>query len=162
VVGNFGFADVAAGPYTLEADDPGKTTSYRTITVASGGPPSFFSFVLESAAAGGGATQSARVSTAPKKIRVNGDIEARKMISQPPPKYPPSAKARGVQGKVEIDALISAAGVPEKLRVVSSPDKELSKAALDAVRQWRYRPTLLNGKPVAVETTIDVDFELRR
>jgi TonB family protein len=161
--GNFSFADVAPGRYTLEADSPGKASSYRTITVRPGGWPPFFPFVLESrTVAGGGTTHATMPGETPKKLRINGAVEDAKLISQPHPRYPASAKARRIQGMVEIDAIISAAGVPDKLRVVRSPDTELSKAALDAVRQWRYRPTLLNGKPIAVETTIDVDFTLRR
>jgi TonB family protein len=159
--GNFGFKDVTAGRYSLEADFPGKAPSYRTISVKPGGPAPFFQFVLESGAAAGGATHPTMLGKAPKRIRINGEVEAAKAISQPPPKYPQSAKARGVQGLVRIDAIISAAGAPEQLSVMSSPDKELSKAAVDAVRQWRYRPTLLNGKPVAIETEVDVDFSLQ-
>lgn len=156
--GNFGFAEVSAGHYSLEADFPGKVASYRTITVKPGGWPPFFPFVLESEAAAGGANYH----TAGKTIRINGAVEAAKVTSQPPPKYPESAKARRVQGLVRIDAVISAAGVPEKLRVLSSPADVLSNAALEAVRQWRYKTTLLNGRPIAVETEIDVDFNLQR
>ena len=161
--GNFAFSNLPAGRYTLEADFPGKTPAYRTITVKAGGRPPFFPFVLESkgAASSGPAPHATMLGEAPKRIRINGAVEADKLISNPVPKYPESAKARGVQGTVEIDAIISAEGVPEELSVISSPDDELSKAAIEGVRQWRYRPTRLNGKPVAVETTIDVNFSLK-
>jgi TonB family protein len=160
--GNFAFADVVPGRYTLQADSPGKTASYSTITVKPGGQSPFLAFVLKPEDEASGSGQPSMPGTSPKKIRVNGAREEAKLIYSPPPKYPASAKARGIQGLVRIDATISAAGVPAKLRIVSSPDKLLSKAALDGVRQWRYKPTLLNGKPVAVETLIDVNFTLRR
>jgi TonB family protein len=52
--------------------------------------------------------------------------------------------------------------VPDELTIVSSPDDDLSASALQAVRQWRYRPTLLNGNPVEVTTTIVVNYTLAR
>ncbi|MGH9625251.1 MAG: energy transducer TonB, partial [Bryobacteraceae bacterium] len=78
------------------------------------------------------------------------------------PLYPPKAKANGVQGKVTIKATISKDGIPTELSVVSSPSPALSQSALDSVRQWRYRPTLLNGNPVAVTTDIRVSYSLTK
>jgi protein TonB len=64
-----------------------------------------------------------------------------------------------IAGRVELQATISRDGTIENLRVVDGPAL-LRAAAVDAVRQWRYRPYLLNGDPVEVETTINVDFRL--
>lgn len=75
------------------------------------------------------------------------------------PRYPPIAVASHTQGTVVLQAIISKTGVIENLRVVSGSPM-LQQAALDAVRQWRYRPYLLNGDPVDVETTINVVFTL--
>jgi protein TonB len=75
------------------------------------------------------------------------------------PPYPPIAKAAGTEGTVVLQATISKSGTIENLRVVSGPQL-LQQAALDAVRQWDYRPYLLNGEPIEVETTVNVVFKL--
>jgi periplasmic protein TonB len=82
-------------------------------------------------------------------------------ISRPSPIYPAIAKAAGIQGTVVLQATISKTGTIEGLRVLDGPPM-LRRAALDAVQQWRYRPYLLNGEPVEVETTINVIFSLGR
>jgi periplasmic protein TonB len=81
------------------------------------------------------------------------------LVFDPKPVYPPVAVAIHTQGAVVLEALISRTGSIENLRVVSGPPL-LRQAALDAVRQWRYRPFLLNGQPVEVETTVNVVFTL--
>ena len=75
------------------------------------------------------------------------------------PTYPAMAQAIRASGTVVLQATISRTGTIENLRVVSGPAM-LRQAALDAVKQWRYRPYMLNGQPVEVETTVDVDFTL--
>ena len=75
------------------------------------------------------------------------------------PVYPPIAKATGTQGTVVLEATISKKGTIENLRVLSGSPM-LRQAAIDAVRQWRYRPYLLNGEPVDVETTVNVVFNM--
>jgi periplasmic protein TonB len=75
------------------------------------------------------------------------------------PQYPAIAKAARIQGTVVLQATISKAGGIENLRVVSGPPM-LQQAAMDAVRSWRYKPYLLNGDPVEVETTVNVVFNL--
>jgi protein TonB len=75
------------------------------------------------------------------------------------PVYPPIARAARVEGTVVLAAVISKNGVIENLRVVSG-NPMLQQAALAAVEQWRYRPYMLNGDPVAVETTVNVVFTL--
>jgi TonB family protein len=97
---------------------------------------------------------------APKRIRVGGQVQETKLLSRVPPKYPESARTRGIEGTVLLEALISEAGVPLSLHVIESPDPELSDAALAAVRQWRYQPTILNGQPIEVVTTITISFRL--
>ncbi|MGH9668817.1 MAG: energy transducer TonB [Terriglobales bacterium] len=78
------------------------------------------------------------------------------------PVYPPIAKQIGAQGPVVLRAAISKDGMVESLRVVSSAHPLLSEAALDAVRQWRFRPYLLNGFAVEVEAQITVNFIMPR
>ncbi len=96
---------------------------------------------------------------APPKVRVGGDVQQARLISQPKPQYPPLARQARISGTVRLAALISQMGTIEELRVLSG-HALLVPAALAAVKQWRYRPTFLNGEPVKVETTMDVNFIL--
>jgi len=86
-------------------------------------------------------------------------VAAGLLIRKVVPQYPPIAKAAHVEGAVVLAATISKVGTIINLRVVSGPPI-LQQAALDAVSQWRYRPYLLNGQPVEVETTVSVIFTL--
>lgn len=88
-------------------------------------------------------------------------MEAAKLIERTFPVYPESARSAGLQGLVVLEADITPEGVPTDLKVISSPGDDLGKAAVDAVQKWRYKPTLLNGNPVEVVTTISVDFRLQ-
>lgn len=81
------------------------------------------------------------------------------MIYRAQPSYPPLARQARVQGAVELRAIISTAGRIENLVVVRGHPM-LSAAAIEAVRQWRYRPYLLNNEPIEVETEITVNFVL--
>lgn len=83
------------------------------------------------------------------------------LIYKVEPIYPVVAKTAGVQGAVLIRALISREGTIEQAQVISG-SPWLSRAALDAIRQWRYRPYYLNGTPVEVDTEITVNFVLQR
>lgn len=78
------------------------------------------------------------------------------------PVYPPIARQIGAQGSVVLQAVISKEGAVEGLRVVSSAHPLLNQAALEAVRQWRFRPYLLNGVAVEVEAQITVNFTMAR
>jgi len=97
-----------------------------------------------------------------KIIRVHSDVAEANLVKKVQPIYPASAKSAGIQGAVKLDVTISKEGVPEDLRVVSSPSDDLSQSALDGVRQWRYRPTLLNGQPVAIITEVTVNYTLSK
>jgi TonB family protein len=96
----------------------------------------------------------------PKRVRVGGTVEAAKLIYQPAVVYPTSAEKRGIQGTVILRAVIGTSGQILSLSPVSGPDPALISAAINAVRRWRYKPTLLNGAPVEVATTIEVVFQL--
>jgi periplasmic protein TonB len=95
----------------------------------------------------------------PQRIRLGGQVEAAKLVNKVPPNYPELAKSAHVSGTVVLHAVISKDGGIEQLQLVSGPPL-LAKAAMDAVTQWRYRPTVLNGQPVEVDTTIDVVFSM--
>ncbi len=107
---------------------------------------------------GSAAAPQVRVAPARKPVISSGVMEGRKR-SGAEPRYPVIAVAARVQGTVFLAATISRAGAIENLRVVDGPPM-LAPAAEEAVRTWRYRPYLLNGKPVEVETTIRVIFNL--
>jgi protein TonB len=95
----------------------------------------------------------------PKSIRVGGNVQAAKLIRQPKPAYPPLAKQARIQGTVRFNAVIGKDGTIQNLTLVSGHPL-LIPSAQDAVRQWVYQPTTLNGEPVEVVTTIDVNFTL--
>ncbi len=94
-----------------------------------------------------------------QRIRVGGNVQQANLISNPKPVYPPLAKAARIQGTVVLEAVISKQGTIENLSVLQGHPL-LIQAAIDAVKQWRYKPTLLNGEPVEVITTITVNFSL--
>ncbi len=93
------------------------------------------------------------------QVRIDGRVEKAQLVFQPRPKYPPDAVKAGVYGRVRLEALVGKNGSIKKLRVISGQPL-LVKAATDAVSQWRYKPTLIAGKPVEVGTEIDVIFKL--
>src|SRR5580658_7637348 len=95
----------------------------------------------------------------PSRIRVGGNVAAAKLVRQVTPLYPPIAKTAHISGTVMLHAVIAKDGTIQELTYVSGPPL-LMKNAMDAVRQWRYSPTLLNGEPVEVDTTISVVFTL--
>jgi protein TonB len=97
----------------------------------------------------------------PNAIRVAARIEEGMNLSRTIPPYPIIARTMGVQGTVVLAATISKAGTIENLRVVSGP-VALQRAALDAVKTWRYKPYVLDGQPVEVETSVEVVFKIER
>jgi len=95
----------------------------------------------------------------PGAIRVGGNTQQTKLITQPKPVYPPLAKEARISGVVQLSAIIGKDGTVKNLSVISGHPL-LVQAAMDAVRQWVYEPTLLNGEAVDVMTQIDVNFTL--
>ena len=97
---------------------------------------------------------------APQRIRVGGNVMQAKLLNQPKPVYPLLAKQARIQGTVRFDAIIGRDGAIQNLQVVSGHPL-LVPSALEAVRQWKYQPVLLNNEPVEVVTQIDVNFTLQ-
>jgi protein TonB len=95
------------------------------------------------------------------RIRQGGAVTAASLINKVNPTYPPLARQTRIAGTVRLHAIISKDGSVQQLEVLSGHPL-LVQAALDAVRQWRYKPTLLNGEAVEVDTTIDVIFSLNQ
>jgi len=92
-------------------------------------------------------------------IRVGGNIRPPQRVVDVAPTYPPLARAAGVEGVVILEAVIAEDGSVRDVRVLRS-NPLLEAAALEAVRQWRFSPTLLNGEPVPVVMTVTVAFRL--
>ena len=96
-------------------------------------------------------------SAAPTVVRVGGDIRIPRQIRRVEPAYPDAAVSAGIEGTVVIDAIIGKNGEVRDARIVKSVPT-LDDAALAAVREWVYTPTLLNGVPVDVAMTVSISF----
>ncbi|MGA8761498.1 MAG: energy transducer TonB, partial [Candidatus Sulfotelmatobacter sp.] len=103
-------------------------------------------------------TEAPKVAT-PQRVRVSQGVSAGLLLHRVQPVYPPEARRAGIQGQVLLRAKISREGRIIDLELISGP-KELAQAAIGAVEQWRYRPYLLMGNPVEVDTEILVNFTL--
>ncbi len=159
--GRFSFTGAGAGQYILRIEKAGFTSIFREFDVKA---ESNMQRDLTMPNEGGQAVPDKVVAVneepANNKIRVGGRVAESNLVRKVQPVYPPAAKAAGIQGTVQLEVTISKDGVPTEIRVVSSPDDDLSASALEAVRQWRYRPTLLNGNPVGIVTLVIVNYTL--
>ena len=99
--------------------------------------------------------------TTPQRIRVGGNVQQANRITSVAPIYPATAKSRNIQGTVRFTAIIDKTGKIATLTLISGP-LPLYQSARDTVRQWIYKPTTLNGRPVEVVTQIDVNYTLTR
>jgi protein TonB len=95
----------------------------------------------------------------PQKLRVSSGVAAGMLVRQVKPQYPQIAVQARIQGTVVLQAVIAKDGTVRDLRLVSGHPM-LVPAAIEAVKLWRYRPYLLNGEPVEVDTQINVNFTL--
>jgi TonB family protein len=165
--GKFAFGNLPAGQYILHIEKPGFASLFREFNVQPGSNVERGLVLKLGPAQQQGNAQAAEGERAaypqplnPEQLRIGGEAEEAKLIHKVQPVYPTSAKAARVQGKVLLETVISADGVPQEIRVISSPSDNLTQSALDAVRQWRYSPTLLNGQPVEVVTEVMVNYTL--
>lgn len=169
--GNFSFKPLPAGDYEMKVAKRGFEIYRVPRIVLEPGREAFQNITLEVAAvmeevdvvpegtvkALPGSETGAKTS----RVRLGGEVQATKLLNKVIPVYPATAKAAGVQGTVILHAVIGMDGKPLSLRVMNSQaDPELARAAVESVSQWRYRPTLLNGEPIEVDTTIMVNFSL--
>lgn len=157
--GKFNFDGDAAGQYILRLEKPGFVSIFREFDLK-GDSKIDRDFTMANE---GGQQVADKVNAPedqPKLIRIGGRVAESNLTTKVQPIYPAAAKEAHVQGTVEIEATISKDGVPVELRVVSSPSDDLSQSAIEAVRQWRYRPTLLNGNPIEIVTDIIVNYTL--
>lgn len=168
--GKFVFVGMPSGDFDLKAikhgfDDyqahqilePGHDAT-QNLTLKVGSVNDEVTVVAQGNAKGAAASQSGKAA----RIPVGGAVQASKIINKVQPVYPEDAKAAGSQGTVIIHAVIGMDGGPLSLRVMNDQiDPALARAAIEAVSQWRYSPTLLNGNPIEVDTTIHVNFTLQ-
>lgn len=169
-VGRFEFSSVAEGRYSLEVSSAGFAV-YRQPDVAVGpSGATGLQLVLnvgsiqekvEVVGRGIPATHPASAPV-PERIRVGGNVQASRLISKVNPVYPVQAEQAGIQGTVLLHAIVGTDGHLLSLGVANAGvNPDLANAATDAVKQWVYQPTLLNGEPVEVVTTITVVFRLK-
>jgi TonB family protein len=154
------WAAVSEGAVELEA--PGGLWTTGNVQ-ASTGP-----YLGEPLARGGGFSLPTRPPAEPAKpkepaapLRVGGQVQEANIVHRVMPVYPPLARQARIAGAVMLEGIIARDGTVKNLRVLSGHPL-LAGAALEAVRQWRYRPTLLNGEPVEVIAPIAVNFVLGR
>jgi TonB family protein len=169
--GNFIFKALPPGDYEMKVLKPGfESLLVSKIVLVPGGE-----FRLERVLSLGSVTE--RVEVVPNgtklplpsgaehktpRIRLGGDVQAAHLITKVQPVYPDSAKSAGISGTVILHAVIGMDGRPLALRVMNSQmDPDLARSAVEAVSQWRYTPTLLNGEPIEVDTTVDVVYSLQ-
>jgi TonB family protein len=103
--------------------------------------------------------QTLGVPFTPNQVRVGGNVMSAKVLLAPPPNYPALAMRANVQGTVRMQVVIGQDGTVQNVQLVSGHPL-LVQAAIEAVKAWTYKPTLLNGSPVSVVTTVDVPFTL--
>lgn len=151
-----------------ELQAPSRIPTHISVVKESATPPSFQASAIDSGAPRGlgnifddlGTGPPIVVKQAPAKpLPITSRVMAGNLLLKTLPQYPAIARAAHIQGIVVLQATISKTGLIENLRAVSGPTW-LRQAAIDAVQTWRYKPYLLNGDPVEVETTINVVFNL--
>jgi TonB family protein len=164
--GGYSLAGIPAGHYTLDVSSPGFKIHRSEVTVNANDQQRLDIIMdlgnISEKVEVIGKKLSALVGHAavPQRIRVGGNVVAAQLVSKVAPIYPEYAQAKGIEGPVLLEAVISTDGNILSLKVVNTADADLARAATTAVQQWHYQPTLLNGQPVEVVTTITVDFRL--
>jgi TonB family protein len=164
--GRFEFPAVHPGTYVMEAGLPGFRTLRhefelsdapdwnRAVTLQVGQLQE--TVVVSASRSGGGAAAAAS-----GPIRVGGNIKPPRKVTHVAPVYPASMQEAGLSGVVPVEAIIGRDGLVSSVRVLSAQaHPDLAAAAVDAVRQWRFTPTLLNGQPVEVAMAVSVRFDL--
>src|SRR3954449_8726581 len=126
--------------------------------VPGGVPGGSMGGVLGSIASAGSNVALPKVAT-PQRVRVSSGVQSGILVRKVQPSYPPLARQARIQGSVVLQAQISKNGDIENLQLVSGHPM-LAPAAIEAVKQWKYKPYLLNGEPVEVETQVQVNFTL--
>jgi protein TonB len=165
--GTFVVANLDPGRYVVEASFPGFASWVAKVVVEPGQrldrnvvlALDGFALNVEVSSAAPVSPRQAAPSRSP--LRVGGDVLRPALTQMTEPLYPPNARDAGISGTVLLHGVINTSGKVNDLRVLGNPNRDLAQAAMDAVSEWTYRPSMLNGVPVAVPATISVDFRLR-
>lgn len=168
--GSYAVSGVPEGTYSLEVLKPGYAKlqiSGRKIEAGTTARADLYlslgkiqeTLTVDGGKEGSGASETPAV---PQRIRVSGNVQAAKIVKMVRPSYPPEAKQARVQGTVRMRAVIGKDGDVVGLTLLMSPSAELARSAMDAVNQWKYTPTLLNGNPIEVQTEVDVNYTLTK
>ena len=167
--GEYRIPDVPPGEYTLVAELPGFRNHRQEVVIEEGNELVQDVFLSFGAVATVVEVTSGRIppeesveppDSARRVLRVTAGVQPGRIINQVGPVYPRQLRSEGVEGTVVLEGMIGKDGVVQGLKVVSTDHADLAMAALDAVREWRYEPSQLNGEPVAVTTIISVKFGL--
>jgi TonB family protein len=167
--GDYAFRSLPAGRYVVEVNGRGFAPSRKEILLTAGGAQQVdmtlnlgsVSETVTIVATAPRRIPASQPAGAPRRIRVGGNVQATRLVYQAKPVYPEGAKEQGIQGTVVMRAVIGLDGALLSLEPISTQaDAQLVQAAMDAAKQWRYQPTLLNGVPVEVATQITVNFRL--
>lgn len=169
--GSYSVSGIPEGLYTINVMKPGYallSIAGRKIEVGSTARADLYlslGKVQETITVDGGKPTGdapAAVPGPPSRIRVSGNVQAAKLLKKVNPAYPPEAKQARVQGVVRMRAVIGKEGDILGLTLLMSPSPELARSAMEAVNQWKWQPTLLNGQPVEIQTDIDVNYTLSK
>jgi protein TonB len=120
--------------------------------------PKIWSFLSASSLDADGKWQTYRIAE-PKRVRVSSGVAEKSKIHDVQPEYPQEARKNNIEGDVSFHVIIDREGNIGEVTLLSGPPI-LAESAAKAVKQWKYRPYLLNGKPVEVETTILIKFHM--
>lgn len=163
--GNFRIGGLAPGRHQVRFRAPGFAEAVAQVVVTSGREVRIQPLLrlgearsqLDVVAAG---NPPGAASAVARRVRVGGQVQSSKLLHMVRPLYPEEAKRAGIAGRVMLRAVIDAGGNLKDVQVADAPHELLAQAATNAVKQWRYVPTHLNGQPVEVETMIAVNFQL--
>jgi TonB family protein len=160
--GEYRIATLVPGTYRLSAELPGfKTVTYNSVPLAPSQQVRLnFTLQPETGTSQGTAVPPPAPPTPAARVRIGANVAAGNLIQQTIPVFPQEAKDNRIQGVVVLEAEINTEGTVTDLRVISG-NPVFVQPAIEAVKQWVYKPVMLNGQPVEVVTTVSVNFSLK-
>ena len=105
-------------------------------------------------------SSSAQPAAKPVRVTISGKVMAQKVKTRVAPIYPAQAKNKGIEGTVRLHVVITVTGSVTQVQPVTG-DPVLVRSAMEAVKQWVYEPTIIDGQPVEVDTVIEVNYSLK-